>query len=833
MQAPLTVVVAPAGAGKTTLVSGWAEEQAHPVAWLSLDESGNDFVELWSCVIAALETIAPGCGDTALRLLRRPVTRVESVDQLLVNLAGLDQPRSTLVLDDIHLLGDDLVAGSVAQFVQHLPSWLHVVALSRRRLALPIQRMRSAGQIGEVHFGQLRFSPDEAAALLGRLAPGLGSAEIAAVVERADGWAASLSLAALAARSARTRVDLPANVDDWILHDYVLKELLAGETEPVVELLQASSIVPSINASLADTLTGRTDSGELLSTAEERGLFVSRRTVDGWFDVHALVREVLRVDLGNRLPDRLETLHVRAAEWFETNGEIAPALEHWLSAGHARRALRLLAEQHAALYDSGRQHLVTRTIARIAPDVASGDVDAMVDYAWCHILVDRRRYLDLIEHLTFTVQTTAPSDLTRARVLVLRSAAAVMDGRWSECATLCRQALTILGHAWFHDPIGRFVWNHLARDVALSERWSDTAAEVQELLGAVTPDPGRRIAYEGTRAVGQALAGRPIEALNIVAGIRTMAAVAEMTILRAELDVAEALARREIGDHQRALLRIQALAEEPAETMLFCRIRAAVELVELHLDDGDLGAAAHAFELAQELVEGARFGEDGRSWLSRCGARLALSSGQVLIARRWTDEISDPFWRSVSDTRILLATSDLDGARNALARAAPRCPRHEVTRSLLMAQMVAHPAEQLDLVASGVGVAVRHGMLQTVASEGPAIVELAGQVALAPMPWLDRLRRAAALSERPVDATRLRMVEPLTDRECEVLRFLPSRLTNGEIADQLYISANTIKFHLKLIYRKLGVNSRSEAATIARAITRRPDQPWLDESTEP
>ena len=176
-RAPLTLVVAPAGTGKTSLVSGWAADSSTPTAWLSLDELDRDGVPFWSQVITALEALAPECGDRALALLRRPRSRADAIDQLLTDLDGEVRPPAMLVIDDFHLVDDDdFVVESLSRFVQNQPSWLRVVLISRREPRLPIDRMRSRGQLGEIRFAELRFSPDEAVELMTRLSPAMSEA---------------------------------------------------------------------------------------------------------------------------------------------------------------------------------------------------------------------------------------------------------------------------------------------------------------------------------------------------------------------------------------------------------------------------------------------------------------------------------------------------------------------------------------------------------------------------------------------------------------------------------------------------------------------------------
>jgi LuxR family transcriptional regulator, maltose regulon positive regulatory protein len=293
-----------------------------------------------------------------------------------------------------------------------------------------------------------------------------------------------------------------------------------------------------------------------------------------------------------------------------------------------------------------------------------------------------------------------------------------------------------------------------------------------------------------------------------------------MTILRTELALAEAVAHRELGDRERALPPLAALADTPAETTLYCRILATLELAQARLDEGDVHAARRVFAQAEALIETESFGPGGRGWLARVGTRLAVIAGEIDNARRWSDQVDDPFWGGVSTARVHLAAGDRVDALAALEGVVPRCVRHRVVLAVLRARAVADHDESAKYTIAAVDLATVNGLLQTVASEGADAVELVERSAWrVPSPWLDRLRRAAAegLSHSPAGRTDL--VEPLTAREREILRFLASRLTVREIADELYLSVNTLKFHLKSIYRKLGVNSRAEAAEAARRMS--------------
>jgi LuxR family transcriptional regulator, maltose regulon positive regulatory protein len=794
---PLTLVVAPAGTGKTTLVAGWATEAAHPIAWLALDEEDRDAARLDARLRAVVDTLAPAAGR-----------------------AG--RPGAVLVIDDAHRVdesagADDLLSG----FLQLPPSWLHLVVASRREPTIPLDRLRGRGQVSEVRFAELRFTNDEARKLLCRLDPALAGNGADGVIDKADGWVAGLELAAFAARSARAGNEpfSPALIGP-LVRDYVMHEVLAGESPELRDVLADVAVVPEAGPSLAKALTGRQDAGDLLRRAESRGLFVSRLPGQRPFAIAPPVRAALLAEQSAEDPDRVAGRHARAARWYEDAGETVPALEHWLLAGRPRQALALLAAQHAALYDRGLETVVAATLARIPAEVAHADVATMIEYAWCHLLVDRHRFAELVEKVDWWAQRSSPPPFPhlRHRITILRSIAATVDGCWVEGGELARDAVAAMGRGWWHDPLGRFGWNMAARELALSERWSGAPDEAHEAELALSRDPERRLTFEGTRALGEALSGRPVDALRVAAGVRQAAAVADMTILRYELSLAEAIARHELGERAVALLALRELATAPGGTMLFCQVIAAALLAQARLDDGDLAAAREDLHRAEALVATESFGRDGRSWVARAGTVVALAEGAVGRARAYADQVVDPFWGPVCRARVDLAGGDGTDAVAALRQAAPRCGRHEVVRALLQARAVDDHDEAVRLTTAAVSQAVALNLLQTVATEGTEVVALVERAAwAAPEEWMGRLRRAVAPACEAAAAEGA--VETLTGRERDVLRLLAGRLTVREIADELYVSPNTLKFHLKTIYRKLGVGSRAEAADVARRLT--------------
>ena len=811
---PLTLVIAPAGSGKTQLLSNWAAHTTTRVAWLSLEETDGEPVVLWNGILAALDQLAPGGVGVAKELMLSGAPIDEVATALLDGLEGVTLDDAVLVLDDVHHVTDPSSAASLALFLQHLPAWLHVIVAGRTDPALPLDRLRIRDQVTELRFAELQFTPDESCEMLARLAPDLSVVEREESAVGTDGWAAGVQLVALSARSAQTTLSpFTGRGSSQLTEHYVWHEVLASGDPDVVDLLLGVSVVDRANGALAAAITERADAHELLVRAEAQGLFVFRLGAEGWFRMHPLVREALRSELVRSGRHRVH--HERAARWFEDAGETVHALAQWLLAGRHRDALRLLAARSTELYDQGREDVIARTLEAIPRDVAVTDVPALIDFSVSHILGPRERFVETVRDAMWFAERDDQDHSPPLDALLAISL--TMSGDWTRGREAASRAIAALGDTWWRDHAGRFAWNTAARGVALAECWEDDDPFVRDATIAMSRDPLRGFSLEGIRTLGHALAGRPVAALRVAAGVRPAAPT--MSILRVELALAEGLALFELTDRERALAALQAIAQQPDEPRLYAPVAAMLALVDAAVDDGDTTTAALQVVQAEELVTVADAGPDLLDWVHRRATTVAILGGDITDARRRANQVTDAFWGPVSRARVALAAGDRAAAAAELATAAPRCPRHEVVRAVLDARAAVVPGEVDEHAARAAELASEHGLLRTLVADGrhllPAFERAAWRL---PEEWLSRLRLAMAPTSLVARLPTRDLPEHLTDRERDVLRLLPSRLTIAEIAKELYVSVNTMKFHLRVIYRKLGVNSREEAATVARSM---------------
>ncbi len=321
-------------------------------------------------------------------------------------------------------------------------------------------------------------------------------------------------------------------------------------------------------------------------------------------------------------------LRRRAAAWLEGAGETLVALDQWLLAGNSREVLRMLAEHHVELYDIGHEATIRQTVAQLAPETMAADLDALLDLGWCQMLTSRSAFLDCIDQADWwAVNRGVSGDPQMSKLETLKAISCLMRGDWPLAAGLARHSVQNV-EEWWHDPVAKTGWNNVARAVALSERWHDSNDEVRELSVTLRREPNRLVVLEATRALGEALAGRPIDALRVAAGVRVSTALPHLVMSRSELALAEAIAHREMADHADVVKDLDTLTTVPVEPMTYVRGLAALELVQLHLDLGDVSAAEAAFATMETLIQreapSRRWPHDARSDGHRDGVGQGL-----------------------------------------------------------------------------------------------------------------------------------------------------------------------------------------------------------------
>jgi LuxR family transcriptional regulator, maltose regulon positive regulatory protein len=379
------LVCAPAGFGKTSLLAGWAHGSGRPVAWLSLDGGDSDPARFWRYAVAALDRARPGLAG---RVGPPPPRSFEGLVTALINELAADPgpDEVLLVLDDFHLVDSAPVHESMAFLLENLPPGLAVVVSGRADPPLPLPRLRARGQLAELRAADLRFTPDEAADLLGETAaPDLPGPAVAALVARTEGWAAGLQLAAL---SLRWQTDSAGFVAAFsgshrFVLDYLADEVLDGQTEQVRAFLLETSVLDRLTGELCDAVTGRADGQAMLEQVERAGLFlVPLDEVRGWWRYHHLFADLLRARLQAEQPGRVPELHLAAAAWSEEHGLADDAVRHALAAGDTEWAARLVERHVETLLGRGERVTLRRWLSALPAESVRARPRLCLAQAW-------------------------------------------------------------------------------------------------------------------------------------------------------------------------------------------------------------------------------------------------------------------------------------------------------------------------------------------------------------------------------------------------------------------------------------------------------------------
>jgi LuxR family transcriptional regulator, maltose regulon positive regulatory protein len=830
----LILVCAPAGSGKTSLVADWVRNGGRPAAWLSLDAGDNDPARFWRHVAAALDLVRPGIGARVAPLLSSldPVSSAALASMLINELAEHDE-QVLLVLDDYHLIDSAELNGSVAFLVEHRPPGLTVVMTSRSEPPLPLARLRVRGQVAELGAPELRFTVDEAQALLG-----LPGEPAAALTARTEGWAAGLCLAAL---SLRRQADVARFVAEFsgsnrYVLDYLTEEVLDHQTDEVRTFLLETSVLDRLSGELCDAVTGRSDGQELLERIERDGLFlIPLDDVRGWWRYHHLFGDLLRTRMRAQQPGRTAALHRLAMAWHEERGLADDAIRHALAAGEIDAAAQLIERHFDAAYLTGEQTTIQRRLSAVPAALAATRprlrlAQTLVDLVYGDVegaagLLDGFDADSSSAGEAFEPSVGAAASLLvniPAGFAICRAWLAYLRGEPEVMTEFAALAKTRLGpgqsmlEAIYQLNLALADW--LSGKLPEAEQGFTALAERFRSAGQVSMT-ARSLGYLGEvqRAQGHLDAARdsyarlvafveaPGRPWSPVAGYGYIG-LAEIAYQRDQLDdalryVTEGIARcRQLSENE-------ALAS------------GLVTLAWIRQAHGDGSGAAAAIEEAVRVAPSPSVA----SLLNPVPtqrARLLLAQGDVAAAAAWAaardlspDSDSAAYLREqeyLMLARVLLAQGAQDRAEKLLDRLQAAATRQERTGSLievlaLRALALAGSGDEQSataVLAEALALARPQGYVRVFADEG------------APMAAL--LRRMESAQPRQRDTGGL--VDPLTARELEVLGLLAAGTPNQGIADQLFVSLDTVKKHVTHVLAKLGAVNRTEAVARAREL---------------
>src|ERR671921_731793 len=426
----VTIISAPAGFGKSTLLGEWGAGCGRPAAWLSLDERDDDPTRFLTYLVAALQTIAPNMGSGVLGALQSPQPPpAESILVALLNEIIAQPDDLVLVLDDYHVIDARAIDDALAFLLEHLPPGMHLAVAAREDPNLPLARLRARGQLTEVRASDLRFTLSETAEFLqGAMGLDLSEEEIAALEVRTEGWIAGLQLAAL---SMRGREDVPGFIrafagDNRYILDYLVEEVLQRQPERIRNFLLQTSVLDRLSGPLCDAITNQEDAGVMLEALERGNFFVipldDRRQ---WYRYHHLFAEVLRAHLMAEQPDQVSILHQSASEWYEHNGLPADAIQHALAAENFERAADLVELAWPTMRRSRQEATLLGWLQTLPDEVLH--CRPVLDVAYTHVLLASGVFEGVEDRLLYAERWLDNSEVRRARPDTLAAGMVVVD----------------------------------------------------------------------------------------------------------------------------------------------------------------------------------------------------------------------------------------------------------------------------------------------------------------------------------------------------------------------------------------------------------------------
>jgi len=860
----LTLVSAPAGFGKTTLLADAftsTEREGVQTAWLSLDAGDNDPTVFWSYVVAALQKLEPDTGNRALSLLRASQP-LESVVASLLNDLG-DLPGETvLVLDDYHVIESAELHETMTFLVEHLPPQVHLVLGSRADPPLPLARLRARGDLLEVRAADLRFTADEAAAYFNdAMGLHLKANDVDALEARTEGWIAALQLAALSMQGRDDPSGFIAGFagDDRFVVDYLAEEVLERQPGELRTFLLETSILDRFTGPLCDAVTGGRGGKATLERLDRANMFLvaldDRRL---WYRYHHLFADVLRARLWDGQPERVDELHRRASAWYEAAGDPPEAIAHAMAGHDVERAAELI-ELAARFMFQTRQEATARrwlmalpdelfparpvlSIAMVGALMVSGEIAGVET-----LLQGIERWLDPVANAaTPIVFDHREFASLPAQVEVYRAALALIAGDIQATIDHASRALELaepsdhLRQGSAAALVGLAQWTTGDLESA-SRRYTESIASLTA-AGHISDVLGCSIALADIQItqgrLGEAM--RTYQAgLDLAAAHGVVRGTADMHVGLTEV----LLERNELGAAMQHLDGSTQLGEQAGLPQHPYRWRVA--LAGIRQAEGDLAAALDLLSEA-EGVYNTDMSPPVRPVVA-VKARALLAAGDLAAARRWVTECGlgpddDLSYRHeyehISLARVLMAMPNggpegrpVDDAIRLLTRllaAADQGQRAGSAIEILIVLALAHQARgNVEAAEAALEQALARaepeGYIRLFADEMQTLSPLLRATSTNGVAGDYAQLVLAAASVAPVETGHpIREARPgideLSERELDVLRLLRSDLSGPEIARELLISLNTMRTHTKNIYMKLGVNNRREAVTRAAAL---------------
>jgi LuxR family maltose regulon positive regulatory protein len=870
----LTLISAPAGFGKTTLVSEWLEkirlaaakerQSNYRIAWLSLDESDNDPVSFLYYFISALNRVNGFdnmIGNGAVGMLESPQPPpTEAILTSLINDVVALPDKIIFVLDDYHSIESASVDDVLAFFLAHLPTQLHLVIATRVDPQLALARLRARGHLTELRAADLRFTSSEAAAFLNRvMGLDLSAEDIAALETRTEGWIAGLQLAAISMQGHQDTSGLIKSFTGshrYVL-DYLIEEVLEQQSEAIQKFLQQTAVLNRMTGPLCDALTGQNDGQETLELLDRANLFIipldnERR----WYRYHHLFAELLKQRLKITHPNWIKDLHSKAVIWYEMNGNLSEAIHHAFACNDTKTATRLIEKGALEALERSEFGFIFNAVDRLPENALQTSPWLFVYYTWALILTGQVEVTaSKLENTDWLLDFIPDDDENNKRKMLgyiagLKAHLAGWQRDYPNMVDYANQAIVNL-------PENHWICGYcdMAMGVAF---WGNGNLKAARDAFIAASSVGK---ISGNKRVAVTSAGYLGFSLELEGCLRQAVALLQDSFQLAEhdgrklplagylhIDLARVLYEWNEVDlasqHLKEGIKLcQRLSDGRVEKIGHCL------LARVYLAQEDLVNVINSIQKADQAHPGTetevdmRGGEYPRVW-------LWLKQNDFVEIEAWLRE-SDLDLKNVTHFKTKLIYTMHARASIALGRVQPRGTYlHDALVLLdellglaesngwgnkrieiLVLQALALDADgdtarAMTSLEKALHLAKPEGYIRTFVDEGLPMARLlykALSCGIAP-DYSCRLLAAFPSAEQEqtntswAPALETELIEPLSERETEILQCIARGLTNQEIASRLYLSLNTVKVHTRNIYGKLSVNSRTQAVARARAV---------------
>jgi LuxR family maltose regulon positive regulatory protein len=866
----LTLIAAPAGFGKSTLLSEWITQSPRCVTWLSLDEGDNDPVKFWTYVITSMQALGSDLGSGALALLRLPqAPPVPSILTILINDITSFQETVAVVLDDYHIIESQSIHDGVTFLIEHMPPNMHLILTTRVDPSLPLGRLRARDELNELRANDLRFSVDETTTFLNQVMGfNLSLAEASVLEARTEGWIAGLQIAAF---SMKGRENISGFIQAFSgshrhILGYLAEEVLNQQPKTTLNFLLQTSILDRLCASLCDAVTDDSNGQAILENMEHANLFISPLDENGvWYRYHHLFAEVLRARLQQSRPGIIRNLHRRASNWYEQNGRIAESVGHILAAQDFEEASRLIEQTSRTMWQRGDVTTLQNWLAALPPDIRSASPGLCLAQAWGALAVGQLPLAEssiLESEKAMNLMDEGEVLSLRAEVDVIRSALAGYRQESAKAIELAHRSLEHLPEG-DHFLRGRLAYNlgwaylsqgdlraakkELNEAAIFSLNLGDlsTASFALAALGAELEMQGRlRDAASCYRRVIQAIQkdGRP---LPVPAASGAYVRLSGILYEWNQLDECTQFANQGI----------ELSRPFQANGALFVAYLVLARVLKMHEDPA---GALDSLSNAETAVHSGGIPIELLRMVEAVRAQLWLAQGKLAEASQWAavyerDLIfpSNGDWQGVRQLhsvfdfecltliRVRIAQAQWAEALKLLTRLESIVETGKREGSIikllclraLALQAQTQSSESIIAIGDALALAKPEGYICTFVNEGEPMrlllldykttikrqtVQGISQDSNQLIVYIDQLLAefpSTSAADKPKHES---LLEPLSARELEILRLIDAGRSNQEIAEILVIAISTVKSHINNLYGKLGTNRRTEAIAIAR-----------------